>query len=106
MMSVGRNQGSLLTRKSGISLATGVLPLCFVDGQDADTLGLSGEEVFEIHGVAAGLTPKKTLKVTAKGADGSVKSFDVVCRVDTPNEVEYVKHGGILQYVLRGMAQG
>ena len=84
----------------------GVLPLCFLDGQDADTLGLGGEEVFEIHGVAAGLTPKKTLKVTATAADGSVKAFDVVCRVDTPNEVEYVKHGGILQFVLRGMAQG
>jgi aconitate hydratase A / 2-methylisocitrate dehydratase len=81
----------------------GVLPLCFEDGQDADTLGLTGEEVFEIHGIAAGLTPGKKLRVTATGAGGT-KQFTTICRVDTPNEVEYVKNGGILQYVLRRMA--
>ncbi|MBX7078247.1 MAG: aconitate hydratase AcnA [Nannocystaceae bacterium] len=83
----------------------GVLPLCFEDGQDADSLGLGGEEVFEIHGIASGLSPRKILEVVAKGAAGETR-FKVVCRVDTPNEVEYVKHGGILQYVLRTMAKG
>ncbi len=81
----------------------GVLPLCFQDGQDADTLGLVGDEVYEIHGIADGLAPKKLLRVVATGASG-VKEFTAVCRVDTPNEVEYVKNGGILQYVLRRMA--
>lgn len=84
----------------------GVLPLCYLDGEDADTLGLTGEEVFGVAGIAEGISPKKRLQVTARRADGSVKAFEVVCRVDTPNEVEYVKHGGILQFVLRGMAKG
>ena len=83
-----------------------MLPLCFEDGQDAQTLGCTGEEVFEIRGIAEGIVPKKKLRVTATRADGSVIAFDVVCRVDTPNEVEYVRHGGILQFVLRGMAKG
>ncbi|MBC8073704.1 MAG: aconitate hydratase AcnA [Deltaproteobacteria bacterium] len=81
----------------------GVLPLCFAEGVDAGTLGLTGEEVYEIHGIAEGLVAKKLLRVVATGK-GGVKEFDVVCRVDTPNEVEYVKNGGILQYVLRRMA--
>ncbi len=82
----------------------GVLPLCFLDGEDATSLGLSGEEVFEIRGVAEGIAPKKRLTVVARKADASVTEFTVICRVDTPNEVEYVRHGGILQFVLRGMA--
>jgi aconitate hydratase len=83
----------------------GVLPLCFEEGEDADTLGLTGEEVFSIAGIADGLVPKKRLNVTAVRADGTAKTFTVVCRVDTPNEVSYVRHGGILQFVLRGMAK-
>jgi aconitate hydratase len=78
----------------------GVLPLCFEDGVDAASLGLTGEEVFDIRGVAEGLVPKKWLNVTA-----TKEEFKVFCRVDTPNEVEYVRHGGILQFVLRGMAR-
>jgi len=83
----------------------GVLPLCFAEGEDAGTLGLTGEEVFEIRGVAEGLVPKKWLGVTATKDGKVVKTFRVFCRVDTPNEVEYVRHGGILQFVLRGMAR-
>jgi aconitate hydratase len=83
----------------------GVLPLCFEDGVDAASLGLTGEEVFDIRGVAEGLVPKKWLTVTATKDGKVVKEFKVFCRVDTPNEVEYVRHGGILQYVLRGMAK-
>jgi aconitate hydratase len=83
----------------------GVLPLCFEDGVDAASLGLTGEEVFDIRGVAEGLVPKKWLTVTATKEGKVVKEFKVFCRVDTPNEVEYVRHGGILQFVLRGMSQ-
>jgi aconitate hydratase len=78
----------------------GVLPLQFLEGQSASTLGLTGTEVFSISGISSGIAPGKTLKVTA----GS-KSFDVKCRVDTPAEVEYILHGGILQFVLRQLAK-
>ncbi|MBN8610737.1 MAG: aconitate hydratase AcnA [Deltaproteobacteria bacterium] len=82
----------------------GVLPLQFRAGESAVTHGLTGTETFEIHGITAGLAPGKTLTVIAKGPSGE-KSFEVRCRVDTPIEVEYVLHGGILQYVLRQMAK-
>ncbi len=81
----------------------GVLPLVFRDGQGADELGLTGREQYTIRGIAEGLRPGKILKVEAKASDGSKKEFEVVCRIDTPNEVEYYRHGGILQYVLRNM---
>jgi len=81
----------------------GVLPLNFVNGQDAETLGLDGTETYDIA-VDDDLTPLQTIKVTATGEDGSVIEFDTVARVDTPNEVEYLRNGGILHYVLRGMA--
>ncbi|MEM7154499.1 MAG: aconitate hydratase AcnA [Myxococcota bacterium] len=81
----------------------GVLPLVFKDGEGADELGLTGEEEFSITGIAGGLRPKQTLKVTATAADGTVTEFEVIARLDTPNEVEYYEHGGILQFVLRRM---
>ncbi len=81
----------------------GVLPLVFKDGEGIDELGLTGEEQFSIAGIAAGLSPKKVLEVVATAADGSSKTFEVVARLDTPNEVEYYEHGGILQFVLRRM---
>jgi aconitate hydratase len=77
----------------------GVLPLEFVGGQSRESLGLTGEEVFAIAGIGEGLAPKKRLWVTAGD-----KSFEVLCRIDTPQEVEYYLHGGILQYVLRQLA--
>jgi aconitate hydratase len=58
--------------------------------------------MYDVEGVAA-LTPKKTVTVKAKAADGTVKTFSAIARVDTPEEVSYYKHGGILQYVLRQM---
>jgi aconitate hydratase len=79
----------------------GVLPLQLDAGQDAASLGLSGEETFTITGIAAGLAPKKRLTVEARGQDGRVRTFSVTARVDTPNEVDYYLHGGILLYVLR-----
>src|SRR5690606_34934234 len=80
-------------------IGMGVLPLQCEPGQDATTLGLTGEELIEIDGIAAGMTPKKRLTVRADG-----KTFHVIARVDTPQEVEYIVHGGILQYVLRQRA--
>jgi aconitate hydratase len=80
-------------------IGMGVLPLEFTAGQSRESLGLTGEEVFEITGIAAGLSPRKRLQV--KGGD---KTFEVVARLDTQQEVEYYLHGGILQYVLRQLA--
>ena len=83
-------------------MGMGVLPLEFKAGENRETLGLTGHEVFEIEGVAS-LAPKKTIKVQAKAEDGRVKTFSVIARADTPEEVSYFHHGGILQYVLRQM---
>ncbi len=81
----------------------GVIPLQFADGTDADSLGLDGTETFDI-GVDDDLHPRQELTVTATGGDGEPREFRVVARVDTPIEVEYLRHGGILHYVLRRMA--
>jgi aconitate hydratase len=83
-------------------LGMGVLPLEFKNGDNRESLGLTGHEVFEIEGVSA-LAPKKSITVHAKPEDGKVKTFSVVARADTPEEVSYYHHGGILQYVLRQM---
>jgi aconitate hydratase len=84
----------------------GVLPLEFAAGEDAQSLGLTGHELIDIAGVATDLAPGKLLQVTATKADGTKKTFTVKCRIDTPNEVDYYQHGGILQYVLRSLAKG
>jgi len=83
-------------------IGMGVLPLEFKPGDTRESLGLTGHEIFNIDGVAT-LAPRKDIQVTAKSPDGSEKKFTVVARVDTPEEVNYYKHGGILQYVLRQM---
>jgi len=80
----------------------GVLPLEFKTGENREKLGLTGQEVFEIEGVAS-LSPKKAITLRAKSDDGSTKTFTAIARVDTPEEVSYYHHGGILQYVLRQM---
>ncbi len=79
----------------------GILPLEFMPGENAKTLGLTGEEVYDIIGIKEGLEPGKILTVRATKPDGSVIEFKVKARLDTHIEVEYYKHGGILQYVLR-----
>ncbi|MDR1441072.1 MAG: aconitate hydratase AcnA [Bifidobacteriaceae bacterium] len=84
-------------------IGMGVLPLQFPAGQSADSLGLDGTEVFDIHGVEElnqGVTPK-AVKVTATKPDGTAVVFDAVVRIDTPGEADYYRNGGILQYVLR-----
>jgi aconitate hydratase len=79
----------------------GVLPLEFVDGESRVSLGLTGFETFEITGLTDDMRAKAKLTVRAKAADGSVKTFTVVSRIDTPEEMSYYRHGGILPYVLR-----
>jgi aconitate hydratase len=86
-------------------IGMGVLPLQFSPQEDATSLGLKGTETFSITGVADSMTPMKKLSVTAKSEDGSVKSFTAIARIDTPNELDYYRHGGILQYVLRQLAK-
>jgi aconitate hydratase len=78
----------------------GVLPLEFEPGQGRVSLGLTGRETFEIRGVEAGVAPRSSLEVVATDAQGATKLFRVRCRVDTPVEAEYLRHGGILPYVL------
>jgi aconitate hydratase len=86
----------------------GILPLQFADGQNAASLGLNGEEVYDFPGLTALLASRlagnRTLDVTAIAADGTVKQFTARVRIDTPREIEYFEHGGILQYVLRQLA--
>jgi aconitate hydratase len=81
----------------------GVLPCTYKAGETASGLGLDGSETFDVE-VPADLKPRQDLQVTATKPDGSVKRFMVLCRVDTPGEVEYLRHGGILHFVLRKMA--
>jgi aconitate hydratase len=81
----------------------GVLPLQFVEGVDADTLALTGEESFTIAGVAS-LEPRQMLDVVMTRPDGTSGTFQTLCRIDTANEMEYFLHGGILPYVLRKLA--
>lgn len=80
----------------------GIVPLQFLPGQSAESLGLNGTETFDID--LSGLEPKSTVRVTAY-RDGMKLEFDTLCRVDVPAEVEYIANGGILQYVLRRMAR-
>ncbi|MEM9953793.1 MAG: aconitate hydratase AcnA [Chloroflexota bacterium] len=80
----------------------GVLPLQFADGQSWHSLGLTGHEAYDIP-VDDNIQAGDTLQVTATAEDGTVTTFDAIVRLDTPVEVDYYKHGGILQYVLRGM---
>ena len=81
----------------------GVLPLEFLPGETPKTLGLTGHETFEIEGLASNFEPRKKMKVRARDASGKEKHFTAIARIDTPFEVAYYQHGGILQYVLRQM---
>lgn len=81
----------------------GVLPLQFVDGQTRQSLNLTGHEVISIRGLLNGIQPHQILEVDVKRPDGVASHFNVLCRIDTLNEVEYFKAGGILHYVLRNL---
>lgn len=81
----------------------GVLPLQFVDGQTRQSLNLTGHEVISIRGLLDGIQPHQILEVDVKRPNGVANHFNVLCRIDTLNEVEYFKAGGILHYVLRNL---
>jgi aconitate hydratase len=83
----------------------GVLPLTFKDGMDRKTLGITGEELIDVVGLDD-ITPRMDLTLRVHRPTGTVDEVKVTCRIDTIDEVAYYRHGGILQYVLRGMAQG
>jgi aconitate hydratase len=78
----------------------GVLPLVYKSGQTRASLGLTGEETFEIQ-VEDSVQPKQEIKVRATFKNGETKEFQTICRIDTPVEIEYYRNGGILQTVLR-----
>src|ERR671927_18849 len=84
----------------------GVLPLQFKEGQGRKSLGLDGTETFEIVGVSEGLTVGKEVTVRAKRTDGKVVEFKATARLDSPMDVAYYEHGGILPYVLRQLLKG
>ena len=81
----------------------GLLPLQFRDGEGVTNLALNGYEVFDIEGISGGLEPRQEVQVRATDDTGREKSFAVISRLDTPVEIDYYRHGGILQYVLRNM---
>jgi len=83
----------------------GVLPLQFKDGQTRADLKLTGNESFDVTGIESGLKPRMDLTVTMKRENGAVETFTVLCRIDTLDEIEYFKNGGILHYVLRAIAR-
>ncbi|MDP9065797.1 MAG: aconitate hydratase, partial [Pseudomonadota bacterium] len=83
-------------------IGMGVLPLQFMDGQNAKTLRLTGLETFDIAGLHQGAA--KTVKIVARAEDGTTIEFEARLRIDTPKELDYYQHGGILHYVLRQLA--
>jgi aconitate hydratase len=81
-----------------------VLPLQFAPGDSAETLGLTGDETFDIT-VPADIKPQQRLMLAMTRNDGSTREIPVLCRIDTPIEVDYYRHGGILPFVLRELLQ-
>ncbi|MBI2209277.1 MAG: aconitate hydratase AcnA [Deltaproteobacteria bacterium] len=86
-------------------IGMGIVPLQFKAGESLKSLGLTGFETYDVTGISDGLTLKKELTVKAKSDDGNVKEFKTICRIDTPAELDYYRHGGILEYVLRQLLQ-
>jgi len=86
-------------------IGMGILPLQFKAGENLSSLGLTGFERFDVAGIAAGLKLRQQLTVKATGDDGKVTEFAAICRIDTPAELDYYRHGGILEYVLRQLLQ-
>jgi len=86
-------------------IGMGILPLVFKPGENLNSLGLTGYEKFTITGIADNLKIGKELSVKATSDDGKTKEFQAICRIDTPAELDYYRHGGILEYVLRQLLQ-
>jgi aconitate hydratase len=86
-------------------IGMGILPLQFKAGENLKSLGLSGFEKFDVVGISSGLKLRQELTVKATSDDGKITEFKVICRIDTPAELDYYRHGGILEYVLRQLLQ-
>jgi aconitate hydratase len=86
-------------------IGMGILPLQFKAGENLKSLGLTGFETYDISGISDGLKIGKELTVRARGDGGVTKEFKVICRIDAPAELDYYRHGGILEYVLRQLLQ-
>jgi aconitate hydratase len=84
----------------------GVLPLQFKEGTSARTLKLDGTETFDVVGLGPALKPQQDLTLRLTRADRRVETLPVTCRIDTPIEIDYYQHGGILPYVLRQLVAG
>ena len=87
-------------------IGMGVLPLQFEEGESAESHGLTGFETFDVEGIEGGIKPRQRVLVRVTSEDGAAKTLSTIARIDTPVEVEYYRHGGILQYVLRGLLKG
>lgn len=83
----------------------GVLPLQFKEGMTRKELALTGMELFDVTGLGAGLKPRMDIACRIQRADGKIETIMLLCRIDTMDEVEYFRHGGILPYVLRSLRQ-
>jgi aconitate hydratase len=86
-------------------IGMGIVPLQFKAGENLMYHNLTGFETFEVVGISAGLKLRQDLVVKATSDDGKVQAFTVTCRIDTPAELEYYRHGGILEFVLRQLSQ-
>ena len=84
-------------------IGMGILPLQFIDNIDRKKLNLIGSELISVMEIENGINPSDKIKVEIKYASGEIKKIQTLCRIDTKNELEYYKNGGILQYVLRNM---
>ncbi len=82
----------------------GVIPLEFTGGDSRESLGMTGDEVISVAGLEGDMKPRATVKGTVEFADGTTKEIDLLCRIDTAVEIDYVKNGGVLHYVLRDLA--
>jgi len=82
----------------------GILPLTFEEGTSWQTLGLKGDEKITINGLGAELKPRQKMSMDITYADGTKKNVPLLCRIATLDELEYFRHGGIMQYVLRQLA--
>ena len=85
-------------------IGMGILPLQFPEGVSHESLNIRGDEVFDLTGLDKGVSPKMTVTLTIRRADGKTDEVPLLCRIDTEGEAEYYRHGGILPYVLRGLA--
>jgi aconitate hydratase len=82
----------------------GVVPLQFKDGDSRESLKITGKELISVEGLEGDLKPRQDVKATIEYEDGTTKDIELLCRVDTGTELDYVKNGGVLHYVLRDLA--